>query len=344
MIYDALIIGGGQAGLATAYRLKEAGLSYRVLNASGEPTGAWPQYYESLTLFSPAEYSSLPGMVFPGDPKGYPVRDEVIDYLRSYARHFDLDIQNDTFITDVQHDNGNFILKDANGTTYESKSMIAASGSFNEPFVPIIPGQEYFSGECLHAIDYLSPEKFADKRVVVVGAANTAVQIAYELADVAKTSLAVRKRIQYAPQQILGKDFHFWLSLTGLGKTPWLKDQSTPVLDTGKYKAAIKLGKPDQRKMFRTFDESGVVWSDGKREDIDVVIFATGYRPKLNYLSSLNASGSSTENGSRYGVSSRVPGLYYMGFSGQRSFQSATLRGVGRDSAYILQQLERHLI
>ena len=343
MICDAIVIGGGQAGLVTAYRLATAGLSYRVLNASNAPTGSWPQYYDSLTLFSPAEYSSLPGMKFPGDPKAYPVRDEVVEYLRSYAKKFDLDIQNNTSITNVQRDNGHFILTDAQGNSYESKAVIAASGSFNEPYLPDIPGRDHFEGECLHAIDYVSPDRFADKRVVVVGAANTAVQIAYELAKVAHTSLAVRKRVQYVPQVILGKDFHFWLGLTGLGKTRWLKDQGTPVLDTGKYRAAIRNGNPDQRTMFSAFDQSGVVWADGNREDVDTVIFATGYCPKLHYLESLNASGRPAENGSRLGISAHVPGLYYMGFSGQRSFESATLRGVGSDSAYMLKHLKPYL-
>ncbi len=343
MTYDALVVGGGQAGLTAAYRLKEAGLSYRVLNASDESTGSWPQYYDSLTLFSPAEYSSLPGMDFPGNPKDYPVRDEVVDYLRAYAKRFDLDIQNGTNITELQRDNGHFVLTDAKGNSYESKTVIAASGSFNEPFVPIIPGRTQFAGECLHSIDYVSPERFAGKRVIVVGAANTAVQIAYELAQVAHTTLAVRNRVQYVPQRILGKDFHFWLGLTGLGKTRWLKDQSTPVLDTGKYKTAIRSGKPDQRTMFTEFSETGVVWGDGTREDIDAVLFATGYGPNLSYLSGLNAAGRPVENGSRFGVSKRVPGLYYLGFSGQRSFESATLRGVGPDSLYIMRHLKRHL-
>lgn len=339
MTYDAIVIGGGQAGLATAYALKQAGLSYRILNASDAPTGSWPRYYESLTLFSPAKYSSLPGMDFPGDPDHYPTRDEVLAYLCAYQKRFDLDIQHNTPISDICKHKNHFVLTDTAGFSYTARNVIAATGSFNDPFIPMIPEHECFQGECLHAFDYKGPARFMDKRVVVVGAANTAVQIAYELAQVAHTSLAVRARVQYVPQQILGKDFHYWLGLTYLGKTRWLKDQSTPVLDTGKYKAAIRNGKPDQRKMFKAFHPSGVVWADGKEEAVDTVIFATGYRARLPYLETLQAAAPPKKIGGRFGIDLTIPGLYYVGFSGQRSFESATLRGVGSDAAYVVKHL-----
>jgi putative flavoprotein involved in K+ transport len=80
---DVLAVGGGQAGLAAGYHLQQAGLSFLILEAGAEPVGSWPAYYDSLTLFSPAGFSSLPGMAFPGDPDRYPVRDDIIDYLRT---------------------------------------------------------------------------------------------------------------------------------------------------------------------------------------------------------------------------------------------------------------------
>ena len=87
-VLDALVIGAGQAGLAAGYHLRRVGLSFAILEAGEEPGGSWPGYYESLTLFSPARYSGLPGMPFPGPPEGYPSRDEVTAYLRHYAEDF----------------------------------------------------------------------------------------------------------------------------------------------------------------------------------------------------------------------------------------------------------------
>ena len=98
---DAIVIGAGQSGLAAAHALRQAGLAPVVLEAGPEPVGSWPHYYDSLTLFSPARYSSLPGLSFPGDPDRYPHRDEVADYLRRYATHLEVDIRTGTRVDTI---------------------------------------------------------------------------------------------------------------------------------------------------------------------------------------------------------------------------------------------------
>lgn len=342
-VYDVIVVGGGQAGLTMGYRLDKKGLRYLILNASAEPTGSWPNYYDSLVLFSPAEYSSLPGLRFPGDPKRYPKRDEVAAYLKEYAGHFGLSIINNTRVTNIKQEGALFRLIDTDGESFLARTVAAATGSFGYPYLPQIKGHEKFKGKALHAFSYKNPEPYKNQRIIVVGAGNTAVQVGVELAEVSDVTLAVKSRVRYFPQRFLGKDFHFWAKITGLDHVRWLKDQGTPVLDTGKYRAAVKTGRPGVKKMFTEFTETGVIWSDGKTETIDTVIFATGYRPNLDYLNELGASGPMNNNGSRFGVSKRVPGLFYIGFSGQRSFSSATLRGVGPDSAYVVKRLLRHL-
>ncbi len=344
MTHDAIIVGSGQAGLAAAYCLKQRGIGYSVLNAGAAPHGSWPRYYDSLTLFSPAEYSSLPGMAFPGDPKRYPRRDEVTGYLEAYATQFDINIKNGVNVVDVTKADGHFRVRDSQGNEYEARSLVAASGSFNSPYIPDIPGRASYQGDVLHSVDYRDPGLYKGKRVVVVGAANSAVQIAVELAKVANVTLAARTAVKFIPQTFLGKDLHFWLGLSGLDIMPWLKDQSTPVLDSGEYKRALRAGKPAARKMFKEFHESGVIWDDGTKEDVDAVVFATGFRPNWDYLGSLGVTGDSAKNGDiRSGVSMRIPGLYFVGFSGQRSFSSATLRGVGRDAGFVATRIAEYL-
>jgi putative flavoprotein involved in K+ transport len=339
-MYDALVIGAGQAGLAAGYHLKQAGLRFAILESGEAPGGSWPHYYDSLVLFSPAEYSSLPGMPFPGDPDHYPTRDEVVAYLRKYADTFALPVISGARVATVHRDGDWFRVTTTAGAMFVTRSVIAATGSFGNPYIPDLPGRSEYQGRVLHAFDYREPSPFAGQRIVVVGGANSAVQIAVELARVARVTLALRSRIFWTPQRILGKDGHFWLRVTGLDRSRFLSDQSTPVVDAGRrYRTAVRASRPDARPMFKRFTERGVVWRNGDAEDVDTVILATGYRPNLQYLSGLGALDARGLPLQKRGASTTVPGLYYVGLSGQRNFASATLRGVGEDAAVVVERL-----
>lgn len=342
-IVDVLVIGAGQAGLASGYYLQRRGLTFQILEATPLIGGSWSRYYDSLTLFSPARYSALPGLPFPGDQDHYPHRDEVIDYLQTYATHFNLPIMINSQITTLRREMNMFYAELADGRLFQARSVIAATGSFNNPYIPVIPAQDIFSGRVLHAADYRNPTDFHGNHIVVVGAGNSAVQIAVELARVAYVTLATREPVRFVPQRILGKDFHFWTHLTGLDRTQWLSDTNTPVLDSGRYRQALAAGKPMRRAMFDTFTPTGVRWSDGTEEPYDVVLFATGYRPQLSFLHKLGAHDSQGRIAQHRGRSTTVPGLYYVGVSKQRNFASATLRGVGPDAAVVARSLHRYL-
>lgn len=196
----------------------------------------------------------------------------------------------------------------------------------------------------LHAAQYRNPAPFAGSRVLVVGGGNSAVQIAVELATVANVSITTRNPLRFQPQRYLGRDFHWWLTRTGLDSSrlgPLLAKGSVPVIDDGRYRKAIRAGRPDHRPLFTRLDGSQVVWSDGTSERVDVVLLATGYRPHLPFLDgtgALDLYGVPMHTG---GVSTAVPGLGFVGLERQRSFASATLRGVGRDAAHVLGVLLR---
>lgn len=344
---DALVVGGGQAGLATGYHLRRAGLSFAVLEAADEPGGSWPGYYESLRLFSPARYSGLPGTPFPGPPDRYPTREEVVSYLRGYAGAFGLPVLTGRRVARAERAGAGFRLLTDDGGEHRARTLIAATGSFAKPHRPRFPGQEAFGGRVLHAADYREPAPFRGGRVVVVGAGNSAVQIAHELAGVARTTLATRAPLRFGPQTILGRDIHFWLSVTGLDGLPLGRflEVSEPggVLDHGTYAAAVRSGEPDRRPVFARFTEGGVVWADGREEPIDAVLLATGYRPNLGYLEPLGALREDGRPDQRAGASRAVPGLYFVGLPFQTSFASATLRGVGPDAALVVSRLRAHL-
>ncbi len=341
-----IVIGAGQSGLAGARAARDAGLHPIVLEASDRASGSWPRYYDSLTLFSPAGYSSMPGYPFPGDAERYPTRDEVAAYLEDYAQHLGVDIRTDHRVTAVERDENGFVIHTP-AESFTAAGVVAASGSFARPHRPSLPGQDGFSGRTLHVADYRSPKEYAGDRVIVVGGGNSAVQVAYELADHAAVTLATLEPISFLPQRTAGRDLHHWLETTGFDHLPaaWLQQlvDRPLVLDTGDYAHALESGAVQQRRMFTAFEKDAVVWSDGTMERVDAVIFATGYRPSLDYLRPLGAL---TETGMPQhvaGISTTHLGLVYLGLEFQRSFSSNTVRGVSRDADYVVSVLASFL-
>ncbi|MFE2643176.1 flavin-containing monooxygenase [Streptomyces nigra] len=346
---DVAVIGGGQAGLAMAHALLREGVTPVVLEASDRAAGSWPRYYDSLTLFSPARYSALPGLIFPGDPDRYPHRDEVISYLADYAAHLCADIRTGHRVT-VVHRTGDarFELELEDRDSLSARAVVAASGTFGRPYRPTLPGLDDFSGAVLHAAEYRTPRPFTGRRVVVVGAGNSAVQIAAELAGTSRVTLASRKPVKFARRRILGRDLHFWLRYTGLDAVPFgsvLREPPTqPVLDDGRYRSAVREGRPDRQPMFTSLDGAEAAWVDGTREEVDTIILATGYRPDVPYLAdldgALDAGGHPRHRG---GAALTVPGLAFVGLEWQRALSSNSLRGVGRDAARVARHLSARL-
>ncbi|MFK0258588.1 flavin-containing monooxygenase [Streptomyces sp. NPDC090445] len=345
---EAVVIGGGQSGLAAAHALAGAGLKPVVLEASGRAAGSWPRYYDSLTLFSPARFSALPGLPFGGDPDRYPHRDEVAGYLDRYAARLDAEIRTGSRVAEVAAEEGLFRISLEGGAGLTAGAVVAASGSFGNPHRPALPGLESFTGRALHVADYRTPEAFAGQQVVVVGAGNSAVQVAAELARTSRTVLATRAPVKFARQRLLGRDLHVWLTRTGLDAAPLGRLLRTPpaqpVLDDGRYRAALTAGLPEHRPVFTGLAGDMVTWTDGTVEKADAVILATGYRPHLPYLARLEGVlDSAGRPRHRDGASLAHPGLAFVGLEWQRSLSSNSLRGVGRDASRAARRIAAHL-
>ncbi|MFD3851815.1 flavin-containing monooxygenase [Streptomyces microflavus] len=340
---DLIVIGAGQSGLATAALAPRHGFArVLVLESAREPGGAWPRYYDSLTLFSPARYSALPGMRFPGDPDRYPRRDDVVGYLRAYAERLPASVRTSTAVASVTRQESVWRVRAEDGREFTAAAVVAATGDFGTPFLPQTPGGTEFGGRVLHAADYRSPHVFAGQRVIVAGGGNSAIQIAAELGPLANTTLATRRPVAWTPQRPLGRDLHWWLKRSRLDTAPirrLLAKVPVSVIDDGTYRAALDRHGVDRRAMFSAFTTDGVLWADGTHEPVDTVVFATGYRPTFGYLT---GSGALDETGApvhRGGLSTTVEGLGFVGMEFQRSFSSKTLRGAGRDAAWLLHRL-----
>ena len=272
----------------------------------------------------------------PGSPDHYPGRDEVADYLERYAARLDVEIQTNTRVETIQQDGKRFLVFTEGGRTFPASGIVAASGSFSNPYRPSIPGEEAFTGELSHVADYRNPTPYAGRRVIVVGAGDSAAQVAHELAPVATVTIATRHPVRFIPQRVGGQDVHFWLRTTGFDTLPavWLSKITgdSVVTDSVGFEQTLAEGRVDRRPMFIALDGGRVVWSDGQREPVDAIILATGYRPSLHYLRGLGALDEHAAPMHAGGISSTHVGLVYVGLEFQRSYASNTLRGVSDDA------------
>jgi putative flavoprotein involved in K+ transport len=344
MMYDVIVVGAGQAGLATAHALQKAGLNFCLLEASTRAAGSWPAYYDSLTLFSPARYSGLPELAFAGDKDRYPTRDEVVDYLEGYAQHFAFPIQFNTRVMDIRQQEQLFCLETTH-STYYARAVVLASGPFNQPNIPNFKGLVDFKGQVLHSSVYHSPQDIQGKRVAVVGAGNSALQIAYELSATHDVILTSRLPPQFQKQRVLGQDIHFWLKWTGLdtgrlGRL--LMGKETPVLDQGIYQHALNTGRIQYKPLFTSLTTDSLQWSNETLQ-IDSMLLATGFKAIPHYIQALLAQHSTTHLWQKQGVAQSIKGLYVVGMPWQRSHASATIRGVGEDARFVVKHLQAYL-
>ena len=215
--FDVVVIGASQAGLAIGYHLAQRGARFVILDAGSDIGQTWRSRWDSLRLFTPAQYSSLPGMPFPSPRDTYPTKEDVATYLASYVTAFDLPVKLGVQVTSLTKQDGEFVAT----TTEEeltAEQVVVATGPFQVPFVPPIAGDLDDTVFQIHSADYRDPTQLPDGEVLVVGGGNSGFQIAEELAATRKVSLAVGQRVPSLPQRLLGKDLFWWLNGIGFMK------------------------------------------------------------------------------------------------------------------------------
>ena len=342
-----LVIGGGQAGLAAGYYLRKAGIPLVIVDERLRSGDNWRVRYNSLVLFTPRQFSSLPGLEMEGNRESYPSRLEFADYLEAYASHFALPIKLGRQVANLTlQGQGVFEAALDSGEKIAASSVIVATGAFQRAVVPEVASQ--FGREVLQltAETYLSPRQLPDGPVLVVGDGASGRDIAVDCLKTNPVFLAVGKPRRLFPERIFGKSIWWWLKLAGILKAP------AESFIGRKVKRADAF--PDRNRSVATLKRLGVrivsrltaavgseaKFSDGSSAVVRTVIWATGYRDDSSWLA---VPGATTPNGSFIHDSGRSPikGLYFVGRPWQRNRASALVMGAGPDADVIVQQVLR---
>ena len=345
---DVLVIGGGQAGLAMGYHLKKTRSSFQVVERHARVGDSWRNRYASLVLFTPRSYSALPGLAIPGDPEGFPTKDEMADYLETYADHFDLPVMPETGIRRLERADGGFRATTEAGVPIDSRAVVLATGAFQRPAIPSISKRLSEEVAQLAPEAYRAPDQLSPGRVLVVGDGATGRQIALELTANHEVLLAAGRHRRVSPDRILGRSVFWWMDRLGVLRA----SRESPI---GRYlrKADPFPGKglELERLRERGVDVVGrvvqaegkrVALADGKTAEVDAVVWATGYRDETDWVEIPEVK-DARANFLHYRGISPLPNLCFVGRSWQWTRGSALFAGVSQDAAYLTEHIVGHL-
>ena len=351
--YDTVVIGGGQAGLATAYELARRGQSFVVLDAGARIGDSWRDRWDSLRLFTPAPYDSLPGMPFPAPKHAYPTKDELADYLETYAATFDLPVRAGVKVDAVLKEQDGFIVM-AGELRLESRNVVVATGACHTPRVPRFADELDPGILQLHSSDYRRPSQLRRGGVVVVGAGNSGAEIALEVSGRHPTWLSgpdtgqEPTRAGTAADRLLTPIMWFMASRVLSVRNPIGRRARDHFLDPPR---GIPLGRVRRKDIAvagikRVPRTTGVrngypVLEDGRVLEVANVIWCTGFVSDFSWidLPVLAANGYPIHE---RGVVKSQPGLYFMGLLFLDTLSSALVGGVGRDADHIASHIELH--
>ncbi|MFB3161956.1 NAD(P)/FAD-dependent oxidoreductase [Neobacillus sp. 179-J 1A1 HS] len=346
MFYDVIVIGAGQAGLAMGYYLKQAKLSFLILDKGSAIGESWKNRYDSLTLFTPRSYSSLPGLALKGEESIYPTKDVISDYLSLYANTFSLPIQLNTAIKRLDKEE-HFTLYTTQGE-YHCKNVIIATGPFQEPFIPEFSHLLSENILQVHSSMYKNPSQLQEGTTLVVGGGNSGAQIAVELSYNKEVYLSVGHQMRFLPQDIGNKNIFWWFDKLGIYKAnvhsrvgQFIKNQPDPIFGF-ELRSQIKRGKVMLKHRVTSADNNQLHFDDGSSIEVSNIIWSTGFKSDYSWI---NIPFVVDEKGlpiHQRGVTN-IKGLFFLGLVWQNSRGSALLQGVGMDAKYLVEKLSRNI-
>jgi putative flavoprotein involved in K+ transport len=342
---EVAIVGAGQTGLALGHFLERGRLGFVILERAGEIAPAWRERWDSLTLFTPRRYSALAGLPFPGDPDGYPTRDEVTAYLEHYAETYELPVELHSEVRRLERGEDARFRLEIDGRAVTADQVVVATGPFQTPYVPKLGEKLSRDVFQTHAVGYRRPDDVPRGTVLVVGGGNTGFQIAKELSETHEVVLSIGSPQKPLPQRVLGRDLFWWLTKlrildksveTRLGRKLSTRDTligSSPRELEKRYGVDLKPRLVDA-------DGQRARFEDGSELEADAVIWATGYRPDYSWIKLPILVGDGRLR-HRRGVTD-VPGLYFLGLTWQHTRGSALIGWVKDDAEFIAERIAEY--
>ncbi|PFN21905.1 flavin-containing monooxygenase [Bacillus cereus] len=342
---DIIIVGAGQAGLAMGYYLKQEGYNFLLLEAGNRVGDSWRNRYDSLQLFTPRTYSSLPGMALIGEKNGFPCKDEIATYLEEYARHFQLPIQLQTEVLKIRKGKELFELHTPT-EILQSKKVIIASGGFQKPFIPLFLQRLASNVLQIHSSQYKSPLQIPKGKVLVVGGGNSGMQIAVELAKTHEVTMSISHPLTFLPLHFFRKSIFDWLEKMGLlyaeintKRGRWFQQKKDPIFGF-EGKELIRNGAIKLQEKVIGASENKIMFQNGDTYGVQSIIWSTGFVSDYKWIEIKKAVNENGFPNHIKGISS-VRGLYYIGLPWQSQRGSALICGVGKDADYLFSEIKK---
>lgn len=343
---DVVIVGAGQAGLAMGYWLSKSQTpkKFLIIDKVSRVGEVWRKRYDSLVLFTPRAYSSLPGLALEGNGHEFPTKNEIADYLENYAIHFNLPIQLETEVQKVEEEKEFFSVYTNKGT-FHSKQVVVASGPFRTPFIPTINKNLCPEILSIHSSEYKNSSQLQPGNVLIVGGGNSGAQIAAELSESREVHLSVGQKVRYFPLTIFRKSSFWWFDKIGILKATndsWVGEKiqksGDPIFGF-ELKKLVKERKVQLHPRTVSIINKLVKFADNQELDVQNIIWATGFKEDYSWIhieGIINEVGKPIHN---RGITNKK-GFYFLGLPWLHKRGSSLLLGVGEDAEFLIKTIE----
>ncbi len=351
--FETVVIGAGQAGLAVGYHLAQRDRPFVILEAAERVGDNWRRRFDSLRLFTPARYDALPCSELPLDGWAFPTKDDLADYLESYAQRFKLPVVTGIAVDGLRRDGRRYVVR-AGSHRFEADNVIVASGTFNKPIVPACASELDPSILQLHSDQYRNPSQLQDGPVLVVGCSHSGADIALEVAAHHATLLSgrVHAEIPFALEGRVGRAvlpllWFAWNRVltmdTPIGRRlrPTIRAGGGPLLRVKRAHLAVAGVERTDARVAGVRDGRPLL-DDGRVVDVANVVWCTGFGKDVSWIE-LPVTGEDGWPEQERGVVAAHPGLYFLGLPFLHAFASMLVGGVGRDAEHVAEHIaERH--